>query len=75
MGQDTSYLNSLKYLKNYMEAIPMNIFFKDKECRYVYASEICEKLNSQGEDWSITARQSLKCRNCRSLPGRIMRMI
>ena len=33
MGQDTSYLNSLKYLKNYMEAIPMNIFFKDKECK------------------------------------------
>lgn len=56
MGQDTSYLNSLKYLKNYMEAIPMNIFFKDKECRYVYASEICEKLNSQGEGWSIIGK-------------------
>lgn len=56
MGQDTSYLNSLKYLKNYMEAIPMNIFFKDKECRYVYASEICEKINSRGENWSIIGK-------------------
>ena len=58
MGKEKVFLS--KYLKNYMQAIPMNIFFKDAECRYIYASEICEHLNKQGDDWTIIGKTELE---------------
>lgn len=34
-----------RYFAQFMKEVPMNIFFKDTECRYIYASQICDLLN------------------------------
>ena len=39
-------------MKRFMHNVPVNIFFKDTECRYCFASEICD-LISVGENGSI----------------------
>ena len=39
-------------MKRFMHSAPVNIFFKDTECRYCFASEICN-LVSVGENGSI----------------------
>lgn len=38
-------------MKRFMHSAPVNIFFKDTECRYCFASEICD-LVSVGENGS-----------------------
>lgn len=50
-------MNNIQY---FMKSIPENIFFKDTNCRYIYASEICEKLNKQGENWTIIGKTDLE---------------
>jgi len=40
-------------------SVPVNIFFKDTECRYCFASEICD-LISVGENGSIVGKTDLE---------------
>lgn len=47
-------------LERFIKKIPMNVFFKDAECRYTYATDVCDKLNVQGEDWSIVGKTELE---------------
>ena len=52
------FLNS-EMLKRFMYSAPVNIFFKDTECRYCFASEICN-LVSVGENGSIVGKTDLE---------------
>lgn len=47
-------------LERFIKKIPMNVFFKDAECRYTYATDVCDKLNVQGENWSIIGKTELE---------------
>lgn len=46
-------------MKRFMCSAPVNIFFKDTECRYCFASEICN-LVSVGENGSIVGKTDLE---------------
>ncbi len=46
-------------MKRFMYSAPVNIFFKDTECRYCFASEICD-LVSVGENGSIVGKTDLE---------------
>ena len=46
-------------MKRFMHSAPVNIFFKDTECRYRFASEICN-LVSVGENGSIVGKTDLE---------------
>ena len=46
-------------MKHFMHSAPVNIFFKDTECRYCFASEICD-LVSVGENGSIVGKTDLE---------------
>ena len=46
-------------MKRFMYSAPVNIFFKDTECRYCFASEICN-LVSVGENGSIVGITDLE---------------
>ena len=46
-------------MKRFMRSAPVNIFFKDTECRYCFASEICN-LVSVGENGSIVGKTDLE---------------
>lgn len=37
MGENTS-IAKIKHLEKFMQEIPLNVFFKDTECRYIYAN-------------------------------------
>lgn len=67
------FLNS-EMLKRFMYSAPVNIFFKDTECRYCFASEICN-LVSVGENGSIVGKQIWKFRSFQKWEKCIMRMI
>ena len=45
---------------------PANIFFKDTECRYLFASEICHLVNG-GEDGTIIGKTDLEIQNNKEL--------
>lgn len=59
MGENTS-IAKIKHLEKFMQTIPLNVFFKDTECRYIYASELCDRLNKQGDDWTIVGKTDLE---------------
>lgn len=44
---------------SYLDAAPANIFFKDTECRYRFATEICEAVNG-GAEHSIIGKTDLE---------------
>lgn len=46
-------------LQYFMHSAPVNIFFKDTECKYRFASEVCE-LVSTGEDGTILGKTDLE---------------
>lgn len=46
-------------MKRFMHSAPVNIFFKDTECRYCFASEICD-LVSAGKNGSIVGKTDLE---------------
>ena len=46
-------------MKCFMHSAPVNIFFKDTECRYCFASEICNQV-SVGENGSIVGKTDLE---------------
>lgn len=46
-------------MKCFMHSAPVNIFFKDTECRYCFASEICD-LVFVGENGSIVGKTDLE---------------
>lgn len=48
----------IEMMKRFMHSAPVNIFFKDTECRYCFASEICNLL-SVGENGSIVGKTDL----------------
>ena len=52
------FLNS-EIMKRFMHSAPVNIFFKDTECRYCFASEICD-LVFVGENGSIVGKTDLE---------------
>ena len=45
-------------MKRFMHSAPVNIFFKDTDCKYCFASEICD-LVSAGENGSIVGKTDL----------------
>ena len=48
-------------LKAIINAIPGNVFFKDTQCRYVYASHLCSMLNTAGRnDFTIIGKTDLE---------------
>lgn len=52
------FLNS-EIMKRFMHSAPVNIFFKDTECKYCFVSEICD-LVSAGENGSIIGKTDLE---------------
>ena len=46
-------------MKRFMHSAPVNIFFKDTDCKYCFASEICD-LVSAGENGSIVGKTDLE---------------
>jgi len=50
-------------LKNIIEAIPENVFFKDSSCRYQMVSYICSILNGGNEEWSIHGKTDYEVQN------------
>ena len=48
-----------KIMKRFMHSAPVNIFFKDTECKYCFVSEICD-LVSAGENGSIIGKTDLE---------------
>ena len=46
-------------MKRFMHNAPVNIFFKDTECKYCFVSEICD-LVSVGENGSIVGKTDLE---------------
>ncbi len=59
MGENTS-IAKIKHLEKFMQEIPLNVFFKDTECRYIYANELCDWLNKKGDDWTIVGKTDLE---------------
>ncbi len=48
-------------LRAIINAIPGNVFFKDTECRYLYASHLCSMLNTAGRpDFTIIGKTDLE---------------
>jgi len=47
-------------LKNIIHHIPANLFFKDTECRYQLASNVCHHLNGTDENWTIVGKTDLE---------------
>ena len=52
------FLNS-EIMKRFMHSAPVNIFFKDTECKYCFASKTCD-LVSAGENGSIVGKTDLE---------------
>ena len=50
------YYLDKEMLKIIIEAIPANVFFKDKECRYQMVSHVCDMLNGGNEEWTIIGK-------------------
>lgn len=46
-------------MKRFMHSAPVNIFFKDAECKYRFASEICDLVYA-GENGSIVGKTDLE---------------
>lgn len=46
-------------MKRFMHSAPVNIFFKDTECKYCFVSEICDMV-SAGENGSIVGKTDLE---------------
>lgn len=62
-------------MKRFMRSAPVNIFFKDTECRYCFASEICN-LVSVGKNGSIVGKTDLEIQKFpRNGKNDFMRMI
>ncbi len=54
------YPLDLEVLRQIIETIPANVFFKDLECKYRMTSHICAQLNSGGEGWTIIGKTDLE---------------
>lgn len=54
------YPLSLEVLRQIIEAIPANVFFKDLDCKYRMTSHICEQLNAGGEGRTIFGKTDLE---------------
>ena len=50
---------SFDLMKQFMRNAPVNIFFKDTECKYLFASEICSLVYAD-EDGGITGKTDLE---------------
>ncbi len=50
---------SFDIMKQFMKNAPVNIFFKDTECKYLFASEICSLVYAD-EDGGITGKTDLE---------------
>lgn len=55
---DENVLNYDRVL-NFMESAPANIFFKDRECKYRFVTELCSALNG-GKEHSIIGKTDLE---------------
>ena len=53
-----AFLDS-EMMKRFMHSAPVNIFFKDAECKYRFASEICDLVYA-GENGSIVGKTDLE---------------
>ena len=52
-----------KLLSRVLEQLPVNIFFKDTECRYVFASHYWRHIkHGNKEEWSIAGKTDLEIR-------------
>ena len=40
--------------------IPLNIFMKDMNCRYVAATQVCRQLSGDDADWTIVGKTDLE---------------
>ena len=50
----------------FMHSAPGNIFFKDTECKYCFASEICNLVNC-GKNGTIIGKTDLEIQNNKEL--------
>lgn len=51
---------SFEELLNIFESIPMNVFFKDTDCRYRLASHVCQMLSGDRPGWTIVGKTDLE---------------
>lgn len=57
------FIEDMDTLERVLMEIPSCIFFKDTECRYVFATHYWKHLNADGDaNWSITGKTDLEIR-------------
>lgn len=54
----------LNFLEDILKNVPSNIFFKDVECRYIFATHYWRHLDidEQDENWDIKGKTDLEIR-------------
>lgn len=64
MEKEKIKIEDLKMLETILQEIPSNIFFKDKECRYVFATHYWRHLkrDEDNENWDIKGKTDLEIR-------------
>ena len=53
---------NVEFWKNVLSQLPANIFYKDKECRYVFATHYWRHITKESDDWDIFGKTDLDIR-------------
>ena len=55
-------LNDIEFVERTLGALPSLIFFKDRNCRYVFSTKHWNHINADGENWTIRGKTDLDIR-------------
>lgn len=52
----------IEFINNILKVLPTNIFYKDKDCKYVFATHYWNHLDKDDSAWSIKGKTDLEIR-------------
>ncbi|MDD6739496.1 MAG: diguanylate cyclase [Coriobacteriaceae bacterium] len=58
-------LNDIEFVERTLGALPSLIFFKDRNCRYVFSTKHWNHINADGENWTVRGKTDLDIRKNR----------
>lgn len=58
-------LNDLDFVERTLGALPSLIYFKDRDCRYVFSTKHWNHINADGDNWTIRGKTDLDIRKDR----------
>ena len=58
-------LNDIEFVERTLGALPSLIFFKDRNCRYVFSTKHWNHINAGGENWTTRGKTDLDIRKNR----------